>query len=290
MAAIKKIKDIYMNNLTQRIITAIIAIPLLIWLPFAPYNLFTFFIYAISYLGAKELTHFIEAKGYTPNVFLPLFTVLIPLSTFIIGFNQAVYVMLLISLLLFTIELFRNNGNAIQHNSGYLLSLVYCGLFPAALLEIWRITSGNTVILIYITIWSTDSFAYFGGMLCNKMFKTHKLFERVSPKKTIEGAISGLLFGIGAGWLFYHFNHTNTDFSATDIVIISLITSIGGQVGDLFESLLKRDCGIKDSSNIIPGHGGILDRFDSLLFSAPLILLYLYVFKYSQIGALCFAH
>lgn len=273
-----------MNNLTQRIITAIIAIPLLIWLPFAPYNLFSLFIYTISYLGAKEFSRFLEAKGLLPNVFLPLFTVLIPLSTFLIGFNDAIYVILLISLLLLTIELFRNHGNAIQHNAGYLLSLVYCGLFPAALLEIWRITSGSTIILIYITIWSTDSFAYFGGMLCSKMFKTHKLFERVSPKKTIEGAISGLLFGIGAGLLFYQFNPINTDFSISDILIISLITSIGGQIGDLFESLLKRDCGIKDSSNIIPGHGGILDRFDSLLYSSPLILLYLYVFKYSQIG------
>jgi len=273
-----------MSNLLQRILTALIAIPLLIWLPFAPHNLFSLFILAISYLGAKEMLRFLTAKDLQPLQFLPLFAALIPLSTFSTGFGNSGYIIMLIAFLLFTIELFRKQGNAILHSGGYLLTLIYCGLFPAALLEIWHIAGGKMIMLIYITIWSTDSFAYFGGLLCSKLFKTHKLFERVSPKKTIEGATSGLLFGIGGGLLFYYLSDINLDFSLTEIIVISLITSFGGQIGDLFESLLKRDCGVKDSSNIIPGHGGILDRFDSLLFTAPLILLYLYIFKYSQIG------
>jgi len=273
-----------MSNLLQRVLTAVVAIPLLIWLPFAPHNLFSLFILAISYLGAKELFRFLEAKDLKPLQFLPLFTALIPLATYSTGFANGGYIIMLLAFLLFVLELFRKQGNAILHSGGYLLTLIYCGLFPAALLEIWRVAGGTMIILIYITIWSTDSFAYFGGLLCSKLFKTHKLFERVSPKKTIEGALSGLIFGIGGGLLFFYLSDISQDFSITEIVVISLITSIGGQIGDLFESLLKRDCGVKDSSNIIPGHGGILDRFDSLLFTAPLILLYLYIFKYGQIG------
>jgi phosphatidate cytidylyltransferase len=115
----------------------------------------------------------------------------------------------------------------------------------------------------------TDSAAYFIGTAIGK----HKLFPRVSPNKSWEGAIAGFVFSIITLVVLKSFLLEFLDW--VDIIAFGVIIGIFGQVGDLIESLIKRDAGVKDSSNIIPGHGGIFDRFDSLLFSAPIIFLYL---------------
>lgn len=263
------------KNLLIRSAVGILGIPLLLFLPFADLTYYAMFIYLISYLGAKEMSSFMNAKDLTPNRFLPLFTALIPLATFNLGFAHIGNYLCLLIVVLSFIEMFRNRGNALGNISGYTFTLIYTGLFPASLIEILRISGPYTIMLILLVIWATDIFAYFGGMTCSKLFKTHKLFPRLSPKKTIEGAISGLLCGLGIGFLFYKFLGLKAGLDLQDIIIISAICSILGQAGDLFESLLKRDCHIKDSSNLIPGHGGILDRFDSLIFVSPLILFYL---------------
>lgn len=132
---------------------------------------------------------------------------------------------------------------------------------------------GAFVLLMFVGIWTCDSFAYFGG----RAFGRHKLFERVSPKKTWEGAIAGAIAGIavcvGLGyWL--------TGLTWYDGLFIGIAAGVFGQIGDLAESHLKRACGVKDSSQIIPGHGGILDRFDSLLFVAPPVYIYLIIVLY----------
>jgi phosphatidate cytidylyltransferase len=128
---------------------------------------------------------------------------------------------------------------------------------------------GYTVLSIFVTIWVCDSGAYFAG----RAFGRHKLFPRVSPKKTWEGAVAGfvaalLMFVVLRGLLLPY-------LSLRDALVCGGVIGVFGQVGDLAESLLKRDAGVKDSSTIIPGHGGVLDRFDSLLFVAPLLFVYL---------------
>ncbi len=126
------------------------------------------------------------------------------------------------------------------------------------------------LLCILISIWICDSAAYFAG----KGFGKHKLFERVSPKKTWEGAIAGFFFGIIAFWLSAEI--LIKDFPLIHSIVIGVIVGIFGQIGDLAESQLKRDAGVKDSSAIIPGHGGFLDRFDSILFVIPLVYIYLF--------------
>jgi phosphatidate cytidylyltransferase len=125
------------------------------------------------------------------------------------------------------------------------------------------------IVSIFASIWICDSAAFFGGTALGK----HKLFPRVSPNKSWEGAVFGLLFAVIAmviskviilGFLSWF-----------DVITIGLIVGIIGQIGDLIESLFKRDAGVKDSSTLIPGHGGIFDRFDSLLYTAPAVLLYI---------------
>ena len=124
------------------------------------------------------------------------------------------------------------------------------------------------ILNILILIWINDSFAYLVG----KNFGRRKLFESVSPKKTIEGFLGGLSFSIGTGYLISHYVQ---DYSTQNWIIIAMIVSVIGTIGDLVESKFKRQANIKDSGNIMPGHGGILDRLDSLLFAAPFVYLYI---------------
>tara|TARA_B110000967_G_scaffold47675_1_gene48329 strand:- start:11975 stop:12631 length:657 start_codon:yes stop_codon:yes gene_type:complete len=124
------------------------------------------------------------------------------------------------------------------------------------------------MISILSIIWINDSFAFLVG----KNFGKNKLFPTVSPKKTIEGFFGGLVFSLLAGLLISKYN---LDFSMLNWLIIAVIVSTIGTIGDLVESKFKRQAKMKDSGNIMPGHGGILDRLDSLLFAAPFVYLYI---------------
>ncbi len=125
------------------------------------------------------------------------------------------------------------------------------------------------IIYILILIWTNDSFAYLTG----KKFGKKKLFERISPKKTINGFIGGMIFSMVAGFII---GYNTILFTLTDWIIISIIVSVFGTYGDLVESKFKRQAGVKDSGSIMPGHGGLLDRLDSLIFLAPFVYLYLH--------------
>jgi len=127
----------------------------------------------------------------------------------------------------------------------------------------------SVILTLIILIWVNDSFAFFVGKNLGK----RKLFESVSPKKTIEGFFGGVLFSLITAFILSYF----CDFlSLTNLIVISLIASILGTAGDLVESKFKRQANTKDSGNIMPGHGGILDRLDSLLFVAPFVYLYIH--------------
>ncbi|TDQ27880.1 phosphatidate cytidylyltransferase [Tenacibaculum caenipelagi] len=127
----------------------------------------------------------------------------------------------------------------------------------------------NIIIYIILIIWTNDSFAFLVG----KNFGKRKLFEKVSPKKTIEGFIGGLLFSIVAGFIIGQYSGI---FSTLNWVVISIIVAVFGSLGDLVESKFKRQANIKDSGTIMPGHGGLLDRLDSLFFLAPFVYLYVH--------------
>lgn len=126
------------------------------------------------------------------------------------------------------------------------------------------------VLAIFLFIWLNDSFAYLVGSL----FGRHKLIERISPKKSVEGFIGGIFFTMLAGMTVAHFH---TEYPVGFWMGFAIIVSLFGTLGDLFESLIKRTYNVKDSGRIIPGHGGILDRIDSLLIVVPAIFLYLMI-------------
>ena len=126
---------------------------------------------------------------------------------------------------------------------------------------------------MFILIWTNDTFAYIVGKSIGK----NKLFERISPKKTIEGFLGGLLFTIIAGYIISRYF---TFSSPTSWIITAIILVIFGSLGDLVESKFKRNAGVKDSGTIMPGHGGILDRLDSIIFAIPFLFLYYQIINY----------
>jgi phosphatidate cytidylyltransferase len=132
----------------------------------------------------------------------------------------------------------------------------------------------NPEILIgtLLVIWTSDTSAYITGILFGK----HRMSPHISPKKSWEGFFGGMVLAVLAGILYSKFTSL---LNITDWVILSFIIVLTGTAGDLFESLLKREAGVKDSGTIMPGHGGILDRFDSLLLIIPFVFLYLYLIK-----------
>lgn len=191
--------------------------------------------------------------------------------------RDAVLTIISTSVLLYLIYfLFKQSNEAFSNISKFIILIGYLIIPFIIINKIAMGTQGynpKIIIGIFIIIWVNDTFAYLVGKSIGK----HKLFERISPKKTIEGFMGGLLFSLLSGYLLAVYYLEAKIFIW---IFISLITVIFGTLGDLVESKLKRIAGVKDSGNIIPGHGGILDRLDSMIFAAPFVFLFFIILNY----------
>ena len=221
-------------------------------------------------------------------------TSLYVLVTFFSNYNeskssdiQTLDIILLSSTLLISIKcivfLFDNNIQSVSTLSKYLYLLGYITLPFVFITKIsFGVNDYNPKIIIglFILIWTNDTFAYIVGKSMGK----HKLFEKISPKKTIEGFFGGLIFAIFAGYLIsMYLIKPSAQFSDKSILIwmiIAAIVGVIGTIGDLIESKFKRIAGVKDSGKIMPGHGGVLDRLDSVIFVAPFIFLFYKILYY----------
>jgi phosphatidate cytidylyltransferase len=169
--------------------------------------------------------------------------------------------------------LFAKKEEVISHLGKIFLSIIYIVVPFSLMVQIPFLNSSfnyvNTTILgVFILIWTNDTFAF----LIGSNFGKHKLLKRISPNKTIEGFIGGMIFTFIVSILL---TSKFTTLSQVEWLVIAGIVSTFGVLGDLIESMFKRQAGVKDSSNLIPGHGGFLDRFDSVIFAAPFIFIYL---------------
>lgn len=177
-------------------------------------------------------------------------------------------------LVLFISELYLKREDPLKSIAYSLLGQIYIALPFALVFEIGFALSSYVPIFmlaVLIIIWVNDTFAYLTGMCFGK----HRLFERISPKKSWEGFIGGCIAAVMASIFFSFFYQSFLNIF--EWIGFALVVVVFGTWGDLFESLIKRKLGVKDSGNMIPGHGGILDRFDSTIFAIPAIAIYLAV-------------
>ncbi len=206
-----------------------------------------------------------------------LFTAGLILSSTLLNFTITLMIYITYLLLIGMILSIRNQPPADLFNQMLLLcwGVAYVGLLYPFVYHIRELTAtGDWLLFLFGTIWLSDSLAMWIG----KAFGKRKLAPSVSPNKTIAGFVGGISGGIIIAILLYFW--LLSDFNIFNLVFAGLLVSFIGQLGDLVESCWKRSLGIKDSSTIIPGHGGVLDRFDSLLFTAPVLYLYLKYFLF----------
>lgn len=168
------------------------------------------------------------------------------------------------------------NQNAIASLGASFMSQLYVAL-PIALMNIVYHFSPHLLLLLFILVWVNDTFAYLVGCSLGK----HRLWERISPKKSWEGFWGGLVATVIVAALCGMFADSYFGgYAMWEMALIGLIVAVAGTIGDLIESLLKRTVGVKDSSHLIPGHGGILDRIDSILLVIPTVLIAIFFLTY----------
>jgi phosphatidate cytidylyltransferase len=181
----------------------------------------------------------------------------------------------------FIAELYSSSKTPFANIAGVLTGVIYVAL-PFSLTTELTLHHGNydyhIFLSLFIFLWSNDVGAYCFGMMFGRKGR-HKLFERISPQKSWEGFCGGIILSLLAAAVLSSVWGERYGFSDVHWFILALIVSLSGTFGDLAESLLKRAAGVKDSGKIIPGHGGILDRFDSALFAFPFAMAYIYIFN-----------
>ena len=166
---------------------------------------------------------------------------------------------------------------------GHLCSAQIMIALPFALMNGILMENKFLLLALFIILWLNDSGAYIvGSLMAKRKSGNHKMFPRVSPAKSWEGLIGGFIFDIIAGYVFFRVGWTAdltlTAYPLLNSILFALVIGLFGTLGDLIESLFKRTLGVKDSGKFLPGHGGVLDRFDSLLLAVPVVyLLFIYL-------------
>jgi phosphatidate cytidylyltransferase len=277
-------KDLLIRSLTGILFVAIL-VGAIMWDKLAVASLF----FIISLIGLNEFFALMIKNGFNPKKSIT--TAIGAVIYFIISlysFDQYSFKFLLfifpLLVLLVVIEIFRKNETPISNIAFSIMGILYV-VIPFAILNFFAYESTYSDVIniedgqhnywlllgFFLLQWSNDTGAYLIGSSLGK----HKMTPEISPNKTWEGAIGGLVMSLLVAFVISYFTYS----SLFHWLAISTIVVIFGTIGDLTESRIKRTCGVKDSGRIMPGHGGILDRFDGVLFSAPFVLAYLHIFN-----------
>lgn len=268
-----------LNNLLKRILIAVIFIPLLIYSVYESALWTGIIIILVNSFALYEFAQLLVQKGIKTYFGISIIFgsgIIYFVSNY--EFDTALYLFLSAMILTGSLQVLKGLDNFFESVSGNMFGLAYI-TFPLSGLVLMRTdylsingyigdtNPASLVFIIFVSVWTCDSFAFFVGKSIGK----RKLAPKMSPNKTIEGLIGGVIGGVIGSMIFGHF--FTQDLGILKVIIIGLSAGTIGQIGDLVESSLKREFGVKDSSNLIPGHGGILDRIDSILFVSPVVLL-----------------
>jgi phosphatidate cytidylyltransferase len=270
-----------LNNFVKRTLTAIVFVGLLLGCTFWSQLSFTILFFIITVVGMREFYSLSEDGGLYPQKLAgTIVGALLFLSSALVSMNiidaKSLMINLPIVFLFFIVELFSNSKTPFANIAFTLLGLVYVAL-PFTLLNFITCYNGiysyHLLFGFFFILWINDTGAYLVGSAIGK----HKLFPRVSPGKTWEGAIGGAIASYSVA--FFIISEWYNVINRFDWIVIATIMIVIGSLGDLVESLFKRSVNVKDSGSILPGHGGILDRFDSLILATPFVFMYLFVIK-----------
>ena len=273
-----------MKKLITRAITGIVLVLVMLTAIFASSYSYAILFLVILIASTHEFTNLFKESEVRPNSY---FSYLVSICLFVVTFLIAKGVievryflgLLPFFLMIMAAELYRKQSKPVENIAVTIFGIIYLAI-PLSLInflvfpEILSSTNAYTpklLIALFSLIWIYDSGAYLVGVSIGK----HRLFERISPKKSWEGAIGGTLIAITASYFISGFI---PEIKLIHWIVISILTVVSATFGDLTESMFKRYFGIKDSGNILPGHGGVLDRFDSLFFAAPVFVVYLKLF------------
>lgn len=268
------------SSLLFRVISSIVFIPCFIIITLKGGYHYLALIDTIIFIGTWEFYKMMECKGIRPYKGIGIICAL-ALSWYVY-FRNGMYANFFLTLMFMTLmclELVRKDGKrAIYHISTTILGIIYISYLASHLILLRELPLGigrgyelgsSFVFLAFLITWSGDTMAYAVGILIGK----HPLFPRVSGKKTWEGSIGGLIASVAAALIA---RGTFAPYLLLwHALVLGFFGAVIGQLGDLVESMIKRDAALKDASSTIPGHGGVLDRFDSLLFTAPVLYYFL---------------
>lgn len=257
----------------QRIQTAILALIVFIPLVYIGGLTFTIFVYFMATIALIELLRMRKVGKYSIPAVLAIIILWLLLPSVpadIVGWFTKSEIVMLFAMLLLSYTVLLKNRFTFEDAGFIMLATVYVGMGFFYLIKtresgIDDIDGLMNIFYVLLVIWATDSGAYFFG----RAFGKRKLWPMISPNKTVEGAIGGILIAVVVGVVFVVL--TPFDHSMILVIGVTILVSIFGQIGDLVESAFKRHYGVKDSGDILPGHGGILDRLDSLLFVLPML-------------------
>jgi phosphatidate cytidylyltransferase len=271
------------KTLLTRTLTAAVFVAILLSAILWNYYSFSILFFVVAIWGLHEFFKISEGLGAKPFRWIGfVLAALIYLSIFIENnsINRSLLFLFVISIFfVFVNGLFSQRQKPLQDIAFTLFGVFYCSL-PFVFLNLLSFSGApdqdlsdrcykpHIVLGIILLIWASDTYAYLVGSMIGK----HKLYERISPGKTWEGTIGGGILTLASSYIV---SGWFPEIGVIHWLVISGIVVVFGTLGDLFESLLKRQAGIKDSGKIMPGHGGILDRFDSLMFVSPFAYLYL---------------
>lgn len=263
-------KELLVRTMSGAVLVAVIVFSIL-------YSLWTCWALAllIVAIGTFEMSRLMHIQGIRQMIFGGIVAVgtFLAVSLKIVDSQPTMLLLFMFPLLPFLSALFSTH-NDFKTIAAFSYGAVAWLVIPCVIMVWMRVNlDPKVLLLVFILLWTNDTFAYLTGRLLGK----HKLFERISPGKTIEGSIGGLLFTLAGVVVFSNY----ADWLPLGLAIgMGLIAVVFGTLGDLCESMVKRQAGVKDSGKLIPGHGGVLDRFDSVLFTLPFIwMLLIYLYK-----------